>query len=249
MANRKATMNKASSRVTPLGRGLCALVLLAMVAAASARQMVWHFDSLQHLGPFKVEVEGHPHLIASPLGSAIRFDGRHDSLLVEGRPLVGASRFTIEVVLRPDGGAFEQRFMHIASTDPATGLDSLPAGTHDPNARIMFELRVLGQRWYLDAFVRSKAGSKTLGSSGHLHPIGRWYVLAQTYDGKTYRTYVDGVLQASAEVPFVPQGPGRVRIGARMNRISYFNGAIAEARFTDRALSPAEFLKVPAGAR
>ena len=30
-----------------------------------------------------------------------------------------------------------------------------------------------------------------------------------------------------------------------MNHVNFFRGAIAEARFTDHALTPAQFLKVP----
>lgn len=210
---------------------------------ASVGQTLWHFDNLERIGGFKVDVEGQPRVIHSPVGGAIQFDGHSDSLLIDGRPLVGASTFTIEVVFRPDGGAFEQRFMHIAETDPRTGLDAPAAGTEDLNERIMFEVRVVGGDWYLDAFVKSQAGSKTLASSKSLHPLGKWYAVAQTYDGKTYRAYVDGKLESEAEVLFVPHGPGRMRVGARMNRVSYFHGAIAEARFNDRVLTPEQFLK------
>jgi hypothetical protein len=147
-------------------------------------------------------------------------------------------------VFRPDGGAFEQRFMHIAETDRASGLDTLtpPGGGSDSSARFMFEIRVKDGRWYLDAYVNSKAGSQALIFPEKTHPLGPWYAVAQTYDGKTYRTYVDRVLQGEADVAFTPHGPGRVRVGARMNKVNYFNGLIAEARFTDRALRPAELL-------
>jgi hypothetical protein len=37
--------------------------------------------------------------------------------------------------------------------------------------------------------------------------------------------------------------------GVRMNLVNYFKGAIHLARFTRRALSPSEFLKVPAHSR
>ena len=227
-------------------RSLFAFVLCTLVGtAACAAQTVWAFDNLQRVGGLKVEVEGHPRLVGSPVGMAVQLDGQNDSLLIEGRPLVGASTFSIEVIFRPEGGAFEQRFMHIAATDPATGLDAPPAGTEDRNPRFMFEIRVVGENWYLDSFIRSKAGWKTLASADKLHPLGHWYAVAQTYDGKAYRAYVDGVLEGEAEVSFVPHGPGRVRVGARMNRISYFKGSIAEARFADRALAPEQFLRIP----
>jgi hypothetical protein len=229
-------------------RSIRAILFCAVVGAAGtahAEQAVWRFDNLKRIGGFRTEVEGQPRLVPSPMGKALQFDGKDDSLFIDGRPLVGASTFTIEAIFRPEGGQFEQRFMHIAETDPATGLDAMPKGARDPNPRFMFEVRVVDGSWYLDAFVNSKAGSKPLIFKDKLHPLGRWYAVAQTYDGKTYRAYVDGVLQGEAEVPFTPHGPGHVRVGARMNHVDYFMGSIAYARFTDRALAPGELLSLP----
>ena len=70
--------------------------------------------------------------------------------------------------------------------------------------------------------------------------------MEQTYDGKTYRAYVNGVLEGEADVAFTPHGPGHVMVGVRMNHVNYFKGSVALARFTDHALAPAEFIKVPA---
>jgi hypothetical protein len=218
--------------------------LLGTGGAAGATQTVWHFDNLKRVGGFKVEPEGNLRIVRSPVGKALQFDGKHDSLYIAGRPLVGASTFTVEAIFRPEGGPFEQRFMHIAETDPETGLDAMPGGTRDSNPRFMFEVRVIDNRWYLDTFVNSKAGSRPLIFKDKQFPLNRWYAVAQTYDGKTYRAYVDGVLQGEADVAFTPHGPGHVRIGARMNRIDYFTGSIAEARFTDHALPPEQLLKV-----
>jgi len=223
-------------------RSLATLLAALACGGTSAEQVVWQFDNVERIGGLPTDVEGEPQLVDSPIGKALRFDGVDDSLFVDGRPLVGAATFTIEVIFRPDGGAFEQRFMHIAETDPSTGLDTNPSGTGDSNSRFMFEVRVVGQSWYLDCFVKSRAGGKALIFEDRLHPLGRWYAVAQTYDGKLYRAYVDGILEGEAEVPFVPHGTGHVRVGARMNRISHFKGAIAKARFTDRALSPDELL-------
>ena len=147
------------------------------------------------------------------------------------------------MIFKPEGGPFAQRFMHIAETDPATGQDTGPPGGGDTNGRFMFEIRVADGSWYLDTYVQSKAGHQTLIFKDKRFPLGRWYAVAQTYDGKTYRAYVDGELQGEAEVAFAPHGPGHVRVGARMNREYYFTGAIAEARFTDRALGADQLLK------
>lgn len=218
---------------------------LGGVGSVRAEPITWHFDDKSRIGGFVAEVEGDPGIVESPVGRALQFDGVDDSVLIDGRPLVGAVQFTIEVVFRPEGGNFEQRFMHIAETDPLTGQNVRLEGKGDRNPRFMFEVRVTDKGWYLDTFVNSRAGSKPLIFPDKLHPLGRWFAVAQTYDGKTYRAYVDGVLQGEGDVSFLPHGPGRVRVGARMNKVDYFKGSIALARFSDRALSSAELLTVP----
>jgi hypothetical protein len=220
--------------------------LICMATAARAEQTTWRFDNLSHIGGMSPKVEGSPKLVTSPVGKAVQFNGSDTALFFPGRPLVGAKTFTIEAVFRPEGGDFQQRWMHIAETDPATGLDANPGGTADPNPRFMFEVRVVKDQWYLDAFVQSKAGSKALAFPQKLHPINQWYAVEQTYDGKTYRAYVNGVLEGEADTAFTPHGPGHVMVGVRMNHVNYFKGSVALARFTDHALTPGEFIKLPA---
>lgn len=218
---------------------------LAIPGLAQAKQEVWRIDNLRTIGGRPVAAEGAPKLIRWKGGKAVQFDGVHDSLFVKGRPLVGTGTFTIEVLIRPDGGQREQRFLHVAETDPERGVDTRAVGDqHDVNNRIMFELRAVEDGFYIDGFLNSRAGSKALIFPDKVHPTGRWYVLTQSYDGSVYRTYVDGVLQGEVATGFAAQGPGNVRIGARMNRESYFKGAIARIRFSDRALQPAEFMTV-----
>ena len=105
--------------------------------------------------------------------------------------------------------------------------------------------RYLEQMNWLDAFINSASGSKALIDPTKTHPANQWYAVAQTYDGKTYRSYVNGVLEGEADVAFTPHGPGHMMVGVRMNHVNWFKGSVAEARFTDRALAPREFLKVP----
>lgn len=176
----------------------------------------------------------------------MRFDGVDDALFIERHPLAGATTFTIEAIFRPDGGAFEQRWLHLAEADPAA-----PAGTYPPvkpnGPRFLFEIRVVPAGWYLDAFTAGPGYSQALMDPAKLHPIGRWYHVAQTYDGRTYRSYVNAVLQTEAPLSFAPQGMGYASIGTRINRRSYFNGAVHMVRFTRRALGPSQFMKIPAG--
>ncbi len=237
-------MSRCSIAVAAL-LGVMAISASDAWAQQAQEQTVWKFDNLARIGGLAPKVEGAPQLVDSPVGKAVRFNGKDDALFFPARPLVGARTFTIEAIFRPEGGDFQQRWMHIAETDPRTGLDANTNGTADPNPRFMFEIRVVKDQWYLDAFVNSKAGSKALAFPEKLHPVGPWYAVEQTYDGKTYRAYVNGVLEGEGEVGFEPHGPGHMMVGVRMNHVNWFKGSVAEARFTLRALTPGEFLKVP----
>jgi hypothetical protein len=91
----------------------------------------------------------------------------------------------------------------------------------------------------------SGADSKALLDRAKLHSLGVWHHVAAVYDGRQYRNYVDGVLEGAAEVHLAPQHAGRTSVGTRINRVNYFKGAVFAARMTNRALPPADFLKVP----
>lgn len=158
-----------------------------------------------------------------------------DALFVNVHPLAGAAAFTWEAVFRPDGGAVEQRWFHLAEQDPKSGADT---GT-----RMLFEIRVMDGQWYLDSFVNSGKSSKALMDPARLHPLGTWHHVAAVYDGRRFRSYVNGVQELEAEVHFEPQGPGHSSAGVRINKVNYFKGAIRTARFTKKALPPSEFLR------
>jgi hypothetical protein len=208
-------------------------------AAAEPAAQLWRFDRPDEIGGNPAHVEGHPQVVTTPAGKALVFDGVADALFVDDHPLAGAEHFTFEAVIRPDGGAREQRWMHLSEIDPQTGQDS--------GARFTFEIRVVGDRWYLDAFIKGPGYSQTLTDPAKTHPLGAWYRVAQSFDGKMYRSYVDGVLEAEAPVAFKPQGAGHASVGVRINHVDYFRGAIFEARFSREALAPAEFLPLPDG--
>jgi hypothetical protein len=215
-------------------------LLASLVAAGcAAPATVWSFGRLDEIGGAKVHVEGRPQIVSTGAGPAVQFDGVGDALFVDCHPLAGASTFTGEAIFRPDGGAFEQRFMHLAETDPATGADT--------GARFLFEIRVKDGRWYLDSFTHGPGFHMPLIAPDKTFPIGPWYRVEMTYDGVLFRSYVDGVLQTEAPVAFKPQGAGHSSIGTRINRVDYFKGAVLELRFTPRALAPEEFLVLPAG--
>lgn len=216
--------------------GACA----SLTGPSQASQEVWRLGELDGLSA-PLTVEGAPRRVEGPIsagGSALAFDGVDDALFIGRHPLAGASTFALEAVFRPDGGAFEQRWLHLQS-DEEVAPGERPIGT-----RFLFEIRVYGDQWALDAFVKGPTYNQTLLFPDRLHPVGRWHHVAQTYDGTTYRAFVNGELQGEAAVAFTAQGPGRASVGTRINRVNYFNGAIAEARFTRRYLRPDQFTGV-----
>jgi hypothetical protein len=209
--------------------GIAAAVLLW---CADARSDVWKFDNITRIGGHAVTAEGHPRVISTPAGKAVEFGGVEDALFLDAHPLAGAETFTWEVIFRPDaGGAAEQRFFHFQEN----GTDT----------RMLFEIRVIDGKWCLDSYAQSGAESKALMDREKLHTLGVWHQAAAVYDGREYRNYVDGVLEGAAQLHLAPQGAGRTSVGTRINRRDYFKGAVLAARMTNRALSPAEFLKVP----
>ena len=209
--------------------------VLAAFGAAAYGQVstaeVWRFDRLDRIGVHTTTIHGQPRVVETPIGKAVEFDGVDDALFVDVHPLAGAQTFTWEAIFRPDGGGAEQRWFHLQE-----------AGSEN---RMLFEIRVVGDRWFLDSFTQSATGSATLMNKQSLHPLGAWYHVAAVYDGKVFSNYVNGVQNGQAEVELAPQGAGRSAIGVRINLVYYFKGAVHSARFTRRALAPAEFLRVP----
>jgi hypothetical protein len=177
------------------------------------------------------EVWGSPTPAASPDGPALCFDG-DDALVVPANPLEGRGAFTLEVLARVDAvtdGAFaEPRFVHVEGA----------------GGRATVEARVTPRGWYLDTFLRSGAGERALIDPSRLHPLGRWSWAAVSYDGARMRDFVDGAEEGSAALAFAPLGPGRTSLGARQNRVHWFQGCIRELRVTPRALAPAELARV-----
>jgi Concanavalin A-like lectin/glucanases superfamily len=213
---------------------ICALSSGAAAPGQGAndeRPEVWMFDRLDRIGGHPTTMLGSPRVVDSAIGKAVEFDGIDDALFVEVHPLAGARTFTWEAIFRPDGGNFEQRWFHLQET-----------GSEN---RMLFEIRVVGDRWFLDSFNFSATGSATLMNKKSLHPLGVWYHVAVVYDGKVLSNYVNRVKDGAAEVELAPQGPGRSSIGVRINQVHYFKGAVHSARFTRRALAPESFLALP----
>jgi hypothetical protein len=234
---------------TPILFGAAAALTSGTALAQSGQDVVWQFDRLDNIGGNPAHVDGQPRIITTAAGRAVLFDGVHDGLFIDKHPLAGYSQFTFEALVRPDGGEPAQRWFHLAETDPKTGLDATVAPdnpTADKNARFTFELRVDGDRCYFESFTHGPGYQSALIDKTQTHPLGQWYVVTQTYDGQTHRSFVNGVLEKEGPLAYLPQGPGRSSVGVRINHVSYFKGAVMRAHFAPRALAPSEFMKVPA---
>jgi concanavalin A-like lectin/glucanase superfamily protein len=233
-----------------LHSSVAALAILAAVQLGSiggavmegpSEDVMWTFDRLENIGGHKTTVLGQPKVIDSPVGKAVEFDGVDDALFIDNHPLAGAKAFTWEAIFRPDGGQKEQRWFHLSEQDPQTGADT--------DNRMLFEIRVVDDQWYLDSYSQSGTESKALMNRQALHPLGAWYHVASVYDGQEFRNYVDGVQEGSAQLRLAPHGPGHASVGVRINKVFFFKGAVHLARFTRKALSPSEFLRPPARRR
>ena len=208
------------------------LPLFSVLAFAADDSVTWIFDNLQKVGGHSVTVLGAPKVIDTPLGKAVQFNGSTDALFFDVHPLAGAEKFTWEVIFRPDSdGPPAQRFFHMQE--------------NGSQHRYLFETRIINKQWALDSFAATSTGSKPLMDVNLLHPADQWVHVAAVYDGKQYSNYVNGKLQNKADVTLAPQGPGRTSVGVRINKVDYFKGAIRLSRMTRRALTPAEFLRVP----
>ena len=222
---------------------ICLVVAMSLAATKNSERSqrtepeVWSFDRLENIGGHKTTVLGEPKVIDSPLGKAVEFDGVDDALFIDNHPLAGAESFTWEAIFRPDGGQREQRWFHLSEMDASTGDDT--------GNRMLFEIRVSGENWFLDSYHQSGDASGTLMNKTALHPLGAWYHVASVYDGKQFSNYVDGIREGAVDVRFPPQRAGRASVGVRINKVFYFKGAVHLARFTRHALTPAEFLKLP----
>jgi len=235
---------------TILRGSVAALAILAALQLGSiggavmnqpSESVMWTFDRLENIGGHKTTVLGQPKIIDSPVGKAVEFDGVDDALFIDNHPLAGAKTFTWEAIFRPDGGQREQRWFHPSEQDPHTGADT--------DNRMLFEIRVVDNQWYLDSYVQSGTESKALMNRTALHPLGAWHHVASVYDGQEFRNYVDGVQEGSAQLRLAPHGPGHASVGVRINKVFYFKGAVRLARFARKALSPSEFLRSPAQRR
>jgi hypothetical protein len=205
---------------------------IVLQAQTNSESIIWPIDNLSQIGGHSTETIGDPVVVNGDLGHAVQFDGVDDGLIVENNPVAGATEFTIEVVFQPyastDPGNVEQRFIHMQEND---------------DHRLLIELRLTDDnQWFLDTFIKSDKSSKVLFAEDFPHPIGPWYHAALVYKEGEMRHYVNGELELTGNVSYIPVSSGQTSVGVRLNKRSWYKGAIHKLKVTHRALEPGEFL-------
>ena len=229
MVENRGRMN---ATVRPIGRLLMALLALPCGAGAAeagtAPPAVWAIDNVQQIGGYAPVVLGAP----APDGGGLRFNGTDDGLILPVNPIAGCAAYTIEVLFEPaPGGAAAQRFLHIED---------------EQRNRTLMEIRMEPDgRWCLDTFLLSGATRLTLIDRSRLHAAGRRYWVALRCDGRRMAHFVDGVKELDEAVGFTPFAPGRMALGVRLTRESWFKGVIREVRIHPAALADAELQRMP----
>ena len=207
-----------------------AVLLLPLLAACRhgsvPEALVWKLERADEIGGVRTEVGGAPKLLAAAEGGpGLWFDGAGDGLWLPVNPIEGRASFTIEILIRPEaGGPAEQRYFHVEDAAGRRGL---------------LELRMVGaDAWCLDTFLKDGVVSLPLLDRTKTHPAGRWTWVALRYDGRAMSAWVDGVKEREGDVAIAPMGAGRVSLGTRQDKRSWFRGAIREVRISAEALPP-----------
>lgn len=176
----------------------------------------------------QVEVNGKPKIVKSPYGDAVYFNGVEDALFLKEMPLNSNEEFTVEMIFKPEiNGPFEQRILHIGEIK---------------EDRMLLEIRAVGKNWYFDGFVASKENKLALIDENLTHPLGQWYHVAFVVAPDSLTTFVNGVQELHEKYDFKPIELGRTSIGVRMNKVSWFKGAIYKIRITSKQLAPKDFM-------
>jgi hypothetical protein len=59
-----------------------------------------------------------------------------------------------------------------------------------------------------------------------LHPENRWYSIEVDVNESGVAVYVDGTLETEASFSFKPFAGGKMSLGVRQNRVSFFSGTV-----------------------
>jgi hypothetical protein len=222
---------------------LASLVLWAGLAPADVRDGLlaeYRFD--ESSGTVAADSSGHhfdgrlvgtPQWVPGYYGNGLKLDGRQDYVYVEHREALNVSQYTLTAWVLSDGDTHDPERQEIVEK----------AGVYWLNIRVDSQ--------------RLRAGGLFGGCRGqnywhyldtdHTVAYHTWTHVASTYDGKTLRIYLNGVLVASLLEPRplchaldTPLIIGAKKQDDHTPAEAFFSGILDEVRLYARALSPAD---------
>ena len=78
----------------------------------------------------------------------------------------------------------------------------------------------------------------------HSWAAGTWYHIAATFDGNSFKIYVNGNAENAVQSPGTHSAASGLLIGCRTNQRNYFEGKIDDVRLYDKALTEAEIKRL-----
>ena len=190
---------------------------------------------------------------ADPANKAIDFGGTNAFVTLGPAPGLGASRFTIETWFRRDGAG-------VATNTGSGGVIAIPlvtkgmADVDDVNNRDMnyfLGIRQSDNVLVADFEDTATAGNHVVAGTTAIAAGPAWRHAAVTYDGTTWRLYLDGQLERELVIgAFTPRFDSiqHAALGTALNSTGgvgsqpqgFFNGVLDEARIWNYARSAAQ---------
>ncbi|MEP7378988.1 MAG: LamG-like jellyroll fold domain-containing protein, partial [Chloroflexota bacterium] len=179
-------------------------------------------------------------------GSALDFDGTNDYVTFGPAADAGVSSFTIEAWFRRDGPG-----VAVATSGGSGGITAIPILTKGAseadgsNLDMNYFLGIRSSDNVLAAdFEDSATGANHAVAGSTAITSGVWHHAAATFNGTTWRLYLDGVLDATLNIgSFTPRSDSiqHAALATTLNSTGqpagYFNGVIDEARVWNVARS------------
>jgi len=187
---------------------------------------------------------------AAPPQGALAFDGANDFVDMGAAAELNGTRFTIETWFKKTGDGIPNTTSAtngIASLLPLVTKGAPEADGSNLDANYIFGINTAGN--FLAADFEDTATGSNHPITAAITPIvnDTWYHAAATYDGTTWRLYLNGALEATAVVgPVTPRADSiqHAALGAMVtstgSRLGAFQGVLDEVRIWNRARSQAE---------